>query len=152
MTRTRTMVVDSQTITPQTVTQTELYSWDKKIRFVNCDLSAKNVIYKITTFPQKRMYIGSTTRNLSDRVHDHCKDAMRSPSRLVCQAIRECESIEVSTIFAAPNTITRKELQGIEKAYIRDLRDRILFHLPTNEHHLIGHYLLNMNPDGRYKR
>lgn len=151
MTRTRTMVADSQTMTAPHETTDELHSFGKVIRFVNCDKNAPNVIYKITTFPQKRMYIGATTRNLCDRMHDHLKDAQRGPaSRRIVQALKEAEYTQVTTLFTAPPTITQKELQGLEKAYIRDLRDRILHHLPTTERHLVGEFLLNMRPDGRF--
>ena len=136
--------------TKKITTCDNMHMLGRVVKFVDCDKNSKNVIYQITTFPQKRMYVGSTIMTLCSRLHDHAKDS-RKPytSRLIEQAIKEAEYVQVNVLYQAPPTMLRKELRNLENVYIRDLRDRILLQLPREEHCNIAEYLLNMRPDGR---
>lgn len=128
-----------------------LPGFHKVMKFIDCDKTSRYVVYQLTTFPQKRIYVGSTTNYLWCRCHDHLKDARTNDSSVrVIQAIKESDYVEVTILYQSPIPLAPKHLQDIEKTYIRSTRDTILASLPPHERANIAAYFLNMRPDGRF--
>ena len=127
---------------PSIVQEVKLPFFGKPIYFNVKDLDAKNVVYKLVTYPQQRIYIGQTTMNLVNRLHDHLKDSrVPESSRLLIQALKECDYAKISVEFASENPL---DLRLAEKRIIQEYKHRILSMLPQNLHGHLGAYLLNM--------
>ena len=116
--------------------------FNKPIHFNENEMNEQNVVYKLTTYPQQRIYIGRTIMPLVQRIHDHVKDSrVDETNRLILLALQECESATISVEYKANN---RTDLINAEKRIIKEYANNILRKLPNGRRDLLGSYLLNM--------
>ena len=117
--------------------------FNKPIHFNENEMNEQNVVYKLITYPQQRIYIGRTIMPLIQRIHDHIKDSrVDETNRLILLALQECESATISIEYKADN---RSDLINAEKRIIKEYAHNILRKLPNGRQDLLGSYLLNMS-------
>lgn len=90
-----------------------------KVNFENNeDISKENIIYKLT-FPNGKVYIGQTSRNLNKRLSDHCNESFNIKkitkfNNLKANAIRKYMTFDVNILYQGED-LDNQEIKFIEE-------------------------------------
>lgn len=85
---------------------------DIEVKF-NCDWKAINVVY-LLTFPNGKIYIGITTKQLKDRIISHCSEREKQNNLYKYNAIRKYKYFEVDILYQGDD-INDQEIYFIQE-------------------------------------